>query len=391
MSCRVCSVRRDIPFNMKPCSWSSQVIHDFQVIQSISMDLKVMPTSFRRYNYLFVMHCNHSCYIITDTLKTRKASEVAESIFQKLICTHGTNIKEIYCDLDTSFKNEIVSTLFKSLGITVNFCSVQSHQSNRAECAIQSVFQILIHYINRYCNLWCIMANMASFCLNIFPIAHLQNLSSYEILFGRNPPAISNLQLEVDEHQGQTFYRFTDYLDLLNERMHAMREIVKQNHNETIAKCLQQHSSDSPSLKSFNEEDIVYCHFLSKTIVSDLKLTSKKLQMSYVGPLYIFSKYDKFMYLLSTIDGEVIEQMFHVSCLNSGLLRLRNGKSVNNISDYRLQMIQLKSDTTDKNDQDTAVTLQTIPCQLEVDYITSIGKLNISTTGYRHKYVYSLF
>ncbi len=29
--------------------------------------------------------------------------------------------------------------------------------------------------------------------------------------------------------------------------------------------------------------------------------------MSYVGPLYIFSKYDKFMYLLSTIDGEVIE------------------------------------------------------------------------------------
>ncbi len=70
--------------------------------------------------------------------------------------------------------------------------------------------------------------------------------------------------------------------------------------------------------------------------------------MSYVGPLYIFSKYGKFMYLLSTIDGEGIEQMFHVSRLKSGLLRLRNGKSVKNINDYRLQMIQLKSDTTDK-------------------------------------------
>ncbi len=86
---------------------------------------------------------------------------------------------------------------------------------------------------------------------------------------------------------------------------------------------------------------IVYCHFPSKTIISDLKLPSKKLQMSFVGPLYIFSKHDKFMYLLSTIDGEVIEQTFHVSRLKRGLLRLANGKSVNNINDYKLEMIRL--------------------------------------------------
>ncbi len=86
-----------------------------------------------------------------------KASEVAESLFQKLICAHGTNIKEIYCDLDTAFKNEIVSTLFNSLWISVKFWSVQSHQSNPAECAIQSISIIIIHYITRYGNLWCIM------------------------------------------------------------------------------------------------------------------------------------------------------------------------------------------------------------------------------------------
>ncbi len=103
------------------------------------MDLKVMPTSFRGYNYLLVMRCNHSRFIITDMLKTRKASEVAESLFQKLICAHGTNIKEIYCDLDNAFKNEIGSTLFKTLGVTVKCCSVQSHQSNPAKRAIQSI------------------------------------------------------------------------------------------------------------------------------------------------------------------------------------------------------------------------------------------------------------
>ncbi len=76
MSCRVCSARHDIAFNMKPRSWSSQVIQDFQVMQSICTDLKVMHTRFRGYNYLLVMRCNHSHYIITDTLKIRKASEV---------------------------------------------------------------------------------------------------------------------------------------------------------------------------------------------------------------------------------------------------------------------------------------------------------------------------
>ncbi len=55
---------------------------------------------------------------------------------------------------------------------------------------------------------------------------------------------------------------------------------------------------------------------ISKTIISDQNLPSNKLKISYVGPLYIFSKHDKFLYLLPSIDGEVIEQMFHVSHLN---------------------------------------------------------------------------
>ncbi len=66
------------------------------------------------------------------------------------ICAYGINIKEIYCDLDTAFKSKIVSTLLNTLGITVKFFSVLSHQSNPAEHAIQSVSSILINYIAKY-------------------------------------------------------------------------------------------------------------------------------------------------------------------------------------------------------------------------------------------------
>ncbi len=80
------------------------------------MDLNVMPTSFHGYNYLLVLCCNQSRFMITDVLKTRKVTVVVESIFQKLICAHGTNIKEIYCDMDIAFKKEMMNTLLSSLG-----------------------------------------------------------------------------------------------------------------------------------------------------------------------------------------------------------------------------------------------------------------------------------
>ncbi len=74
------------------------------------------------------------------------------------------------------------------------------------------------------------------------------------------------------------------------------------------------------------------------------------MKMKYVGPLYIFSKHDKFMYIQATINGEVIEHMFHGSRLKKGLLRLPNGRTVKIISDYKLEMIRSANDTKGKDD-----------------------------------------
>ncbi len=167
---------------------------------------------------------------------------------------------------------------------------------------------------------------------------------------------MSDLQLEGDNVTRPAFYNFTDYLDLLNERIHAIRDIVKTQHNRTIEKRLHKHGSERPSLRSFNEGDIVYCHFPSKTPISRHNLPSKKMKMNYVDPLFIFSKHNKFMYLLATINGEVIEQLFHVSHLKKGLQRLPNGRTVKTISDYKVEMIRSANDTKGKDDTMDLVT-----------------------------------
>ncbi len=77
-------------------------------------------------------------------------------------------------------------------------------------------------------------------------------------------------------------------------------------------------------------ETLYIAIFLQKVLV----LQSKKIKMDYVGPLYVYSKFDKFQFVLSTIDGEVIEQLFNVARLKKVLLRLPNGKTASNIKDY---------------------------------------------------------
>ncbi len=85
MSYRVCSARRDIPFNQKQRSWSSRIIHDFDIMESISLDIKVVSTSFGGYNYLLVMACNHSCFIITDCQKSHRSCRI--HISKTNLCT----------------------------------------------------------------------------------------------------------------------------------------------------------------------------------------------------------------------------------------------------------------------------------------------------------------
>ncbi len=148
----------------------------------------------------------------------------------------------------------------------------------------------------------------------------MQNLSSYDIVYGSKLPAISDLQLEGDDLTRPPFYRFTDYFDLLNEWIRALCDILKEHHNQTIEKRLQKHGSESPSLRSFNEGGIVYCHFPSKLLSLTTICHPKSSKCLMLGRCTFSQKHDKFLYLLVTIDGEVIEQMFHVSRLEQGLL-----------------------------------------------------------------------
>ncbi len=98
----------------------------------------------------------------------------------------------------------------------MKFCSVWSHNSNSAERSIQSISNILIHYISKY-NTLCLFHGLSAFCLNTLIINHLENYSAYSLLFGRDPPDLSEIQVEKSRLTKISHYHFGDYLDMLNE------------------------------------------------------------------------------------------------------------------------------------------------------------------------------
>ncbi len=99
-------------------------------------------------------------------------------------------------------------------------------------------------------------------------IGHLCNISPYEILYGRRPPVLSELQLLSDNMTKPFSYNFADYLELLNEQFKSICSIVMGLHNEQVTNRNAVHGAESLTLRDFHEGDIVYCHFPSKSLSS---------------------------------------------------------------------------------------------------------------------------
>ncbi len=82
------------------------------------------------------------------------------------------------------------------------------------------------------------------------------------------PPAISDLQLDGDDLTRPPFYCFTDYLDLLNERIHALSDIVKEHHNQTFEKRFKSMVQRVHPYDHSTRVILCICHFPSKTIIT---------------------------------------------------------------------------------------------------------------------------
>ena len=143
--------------------------------------------------------------------------------------------------------------------------------------------------------MWHKYLSLATFAYNIFNSLNLCNHSPYELIFGRRPKILLVLETDLDIKVSGTYKEF---FTLLNRRLQYLQKLL-QNFR---MKCLTLINKDREFLQH-NSGDLVYIIY---PLTSQLRTTSRKVAVKYVGPLVIYKIVDPHNYLLTTLDGKLL-------------------------------------------------------------------------------------
>ena len=99
-----------------------------------------------------------------------------------------------------------------------------NHQSLQAEHRIKSLSTILTKHLTNLGKMWPKYLSLATFAYNMFNSPNLANFSLYELVFGRKPKILLNLETMPDIKVSGTF---KDYHELLNKRLKYLHEVLQ--------------------------------------------------------------------------------------------------------------------------------------------------------------------
>ena len=101
-------------------------------------------------------------------------------------------------------------------------------------------------------------------------------------------------------------------------------------------KCLALINKDREFFQ-YNSGDLVY---IISPLTSQLRTTSRKVPIKYVGPLVIYKIVDPHNYLLMTLDGKLLQGLFEHERLKPAIIKTDKGNvttlvALNNVMNLR--------------------------------------------------------
>ena len=115
---------------------------------------------------------------------------------------------------------------------------------------------------------------------------------------------------------------FIDYYTLLNKRLKYLQDILQQFKSKHLAMI----NKDREDFQ-YNSGDLV-C--IISPLTNQLRRTSRKVTIKYVGSLVIYKIVDPHSYLLMTLDGKILRGLFKHERLKPVTIRISHG-NINNL------------------------------------------------------------
>ena len=114
--------------------------------------------------------------------------------------------------------------LFNKFNIKIKTVAHYNHQSLQADHEIKSLSNILTKHLTNLGQMWPKYLSLATFAYNTFNTPNLANYSPYELVFGRKPKILLNLEMMPDIKVSGTY---KEYYKLLNKRLKYLHDTIK--------------------------------------------------------------------------------------------------------------------------------------------------------------------
>ena len=118
-------------------------------------------------------------------------------------------------------------------------------------------------------------------------------------MFGRKPRIFIDIEIDPDI---KVSGKFKDYHTLLTKRLDYLQKILQNFKSKQIALL-----NKDREFFEYNSRDLVY---LISPLTSQLRTSSRKFGVNYIGPLVIYKIIDLHNYLLRTIERHLMRGLF---------------------------------------------------------------------------------
>lgn len=336
-ACMRCQQFKGKPDRLRP--FHTRIPDSYRPFDRISLDFKTMPTSHTGYRHLMVICDEITRFVICAPLKSLDAETICEALIQKVICIFGPP-SCLVTDAAASLTGKLLTALCATLTIDRKVISVENHGSLHTERHIQTLSNFLKVNLNQFGTDWVRFVSTTCYAYNSFSSPHLGDHSPYELVFCREPPNLSSLSFDPMSSLSSSFDEYADHLkkkfDQISHTMLSLQRKQQEKQNTKISNKL-----DKTPI--YSNGQLVY---LYKPTSSSLTANSKKIAAEWVGPLVIHDVIDRTHYILATMKGEILRDIFNYNRLKPCFMRASDDKT--NITHIQKLREALGRNTTDK-------------------------------------------
>ena len=290
---------------------------NYRPLLRLSMDLKEMPRSYKGNRYILCVIDEITNYIITAPVKQAKSEEVGEALINSVFSKYCVP-DYLIMDLDSAFMSSLMSYLFKRLGIKIKTVAPYNHQSLQAKHGIKSLSNILTKHLTKSGEMWIDYLPFTTLAHNTYNSPNLSNYSPYELVFGRKPKLLLDLETNLDI---KVVVTYKEYYERLEQRLKYLQKVLLDFKMRRLALL-----NKDWEYFQYNSGDLVY---LISPLTSQLRTASRKIMVKYVGPLVVYKIIDLHNYLLMMLHGKLLQGLFEHERIKPAIIRTSEGNITN--------------------------------------------------------------